>query len=167
MFSISVSNLHWLGEGSEQAEDLCLHGDAVVHIGDECFEYSATVSSTALYLLKSLTEDHITRKGTQKMLPCCGFNMFADESLSTVDILGCDNGIDWSVIHKNDYVILITHSEKETRIPLDEYKQIVFAFADEIEAFYKNSASKVVPDDLFDRNGYIAFWNEWNRRRYG
>ena len=58
MFSIEVSNLHWM-DGVKQAEDLCLHGDTIAVIGDEVLKYDdATVSSTALYLLKSIKENH-------------------------------------------------------------------------------------------------------------
>ena len=51
-------------------------------------------------------------------------------------------------------------------IPIDEYRQTVFAFADLIETFYKTSEDKKIPKDEFDRNGYIAFWNEWKTLRY-
>jgi hypothetical protein len=44
---------------------------------------------------------------------------------------------------------------------------VVFNFCDKIEAFYNGCMKKNIPDDEFERNGYIAFWNEWNRRRYG
>ena len=165
MFSIEVSNLHWI-EGVDEREDLCLHGDAVVLIGHERLEYQeATVSATALYLLKSLSEDHIIYKSIQ-MLPCCGFTMFADDALSSVEISGCPNGVDWSVIHGEDCIWLVTESGNKTTIPMDEYRKTVFAFADQIEAFYRNSADKKLPRDKFDRDGYIAFWNEWKARRY-
>ena len=62
------------------------------------------------------------------MLPCCGHFIIANEALDEVTISGCENGIDWSVIHKDNMVIL------------------------ELE-------------DEFDRDGYVAFWNEWHRRR--
>ena len=71
LFSIDVKNLYWIGETNKE-EDLCLHGYATVKIGNETFEYDATVSSTALYLLKSLNEDHKIYESNQ-MLPCCGF----------------------------------------------------------------------------------------------
>ena len=72
MFSIEVSNLHWM-DGVKQAEDLCLHGDTIAVIGDEVLKYDdATVSSTALYLLKSIKENHKIYESNQ-MLPCCGF----------------------------------------------------------------------------------------------
>ncbi len=47
MFSISVSDFHWMEE-VDPAEDLCLHGKAKAIIGDEVLVYdNATVSSTA------------------------------------------------------------------------------------------------------------------------
>lgn len=165
MFEIKVSELHWI-EGGDPTSDLCLHGNVTAVIGDEAFQYDATVSSTALYLLKSLKEDHRIHESNQ-MLPCCGFFIVADQTLSTVDILGCPNGIDWSVIRENDSIVLITEAGKATRVPIEEYRQTVFAFADLIEAFYKGSEAKKLPEDEFDRNGYIAFWNEWKILRYG
>ena len=165
MFSIDAVNLHWL-EGAKEEVDLCLHGKAIAQIGDEHFEYDATVSSTALYLLKSLTEDHVMGQ-SNRILPCCGFSMFANEDLSSVEICGCNNGIDWSVLHEKDSVVLVTESGNRVEISTDEYRQTVFAFADKLENFYKSATPKVLPTDEFDRNGYIAFWNEWTARRYG
>ena len=164
MFSITVSQLHWL-EGSNECEDLCLHGHAVAEIGNERLEYDAAVSATALYLLKSLREDHLIHTSNQ-MLPCCGFFLIANEDLSRVDICGCANGIDWSVLHEHGEIVLVTESGKETRISREEYQNAVFSFADRIEAFYRESAPKTLPEDPFDRNGYLAFWNEWNELRH-
>ena len=165
MFSIKVSDLHWM-EGINQAEDLCLHGNAIAVIGDEVLQYDdATVSSTALYLLKSIRANHKIYESNQ-MLPCCGFFMIANEALSKVDIIGCPNGVDWSVLHENDNVILITEIGKRTVIPIDEYRKTVFDFADLIESFYNDAEDKILPEDEFDRNGYVAFWNEWRTLRY-
>ena len=165
MFSIKVSNLHWM-DGVNQSEDLCLHGDAIAVIGDEVLKYDdATVSSTALYLLKSIKENHKIYESNQ-MLPCCGFFMIANEALSKVDICGCPNGVDWSVLHENDNVILITETGKRSVIPIDEYRKTVFDFADLIESFYNDAEDKILPKDEFDRNGYVAFWNEWRTLRY-
>ena len=165
MFSIKVSNLHWM-EGINQAEDLCLHGNAIAVIGDEVLQYDdETVSSTALYLLKSIRAKHKIYESNQ-MLPCCGFFMIANEALSKVDIIGCPNGVDWSVLHENDNVILITETGKRTAIPIDEYRKTVFDFADLIESFYNSAEDKIIPEDEFDRKGYVAFWNEWRALRY-
>ena len=92
--------------------------------------------------------------------------MIANETLSKVDICGCPNGVDWSVLHENDDVILITETGKRTVIPIDEYRKTVFAFADLIESFYNSAEDKIIPEDEFDRKGYVAFWNEWRALRY-
>ncbi|MGG7142632.1 hypothetical protein ACQPVP_04125 [Clostridium nigeriense] len=59
MFKIDVENLCWIDGTTDNLEDICLHGETTVKIGDEIFKYNATVSATALYLLKTLTENHI------------------------------------------------------------------------------------------------------------
>jgi len=163
MFEINVTNLAWLENVNEET-DLCLHGKAVAKIGDETFEYDATVSATALYLLKSLTEDHVIHH-TNQMLPCCGFSIYANQNMDNVDICGCPNGVDWSVIHVGSDVKITTASGKETMVRLDEYRKSVYSFVDKIEEYYTKSTPKVLPKDKVDREGYIAFWNEWHRHR--
>ena len=166
MFSIKVSDLHWM-EGGKPTEDLCLHGNVIAMIGDEVLQYDhATVSATALYLLKSTKENHEIHKSNQ-MLPCCGFFMIPNETLSKVEICGCPNGIDWSVLHEGNDVVLITEAGNRAVIPIDEYRKNVFAFADLIESFYSGADDKILPEDEFARNGYVAFWNEWRALRYG
>ncbi len=75
IFKMDVDNLRWLDASKDDADDLCLHGHAVAYIGNRKLEYECTVSATALYLLKSLTEDHIMCEDNQ-ILPCCGFLIF-------------------------------------------------------------------------------------------
>lgn len=165
MFAIDVDHLSWINDNADDAQDLCAHGHATAYIGNEKFEYDATVSATALLLLKSLSENHIMDVEEQ-MMPCCGFSIYArDNILDTVDIIGCPNGIDWSVIHEGNDIKIVTASGKETIVEKAEYQQIVFNFADKVEAFYKRCSAKILPEDAIDRDGYIAFWNEWHRRR--
>lgn len=164
MFKIKGTNLHWM-DGLDESLDLCLHGDAEVQIGGERLTHENTaVSATALYLLKSLTEDHIYGEDNQ-MLPCCGHFMVPNDALTEVRIIGCPNGVDWSVIHENGQVRLITESKREAVVSFDEYREAVFAFADEIESFYKNSKEKVFIKCEEDRESYPIFWEEWRRRR--
>ena len=163
-FLIDATDLCWIDGSADNADDLCLHGHAIVCIGNEQLEFDATVSATALYLLKTLTEEHIIYEDNQ-MLPCCGYLYVPDTNLENVTICGCPNGIDWTVKHSGGDVILILESGAEITIPLDEYRQEVYKFADKMEAYYKQCSPKNVPSDEFTRNGYIAFWNEWHRRR--
>ena len=109
-------------------------------------------------------EDHILGAGLQ-MLPCCGHFLIAYDNLSRVEIVGCNSGIDWSVLHEVDSVRLLTESGGDVMIPLEEYRRAVFAFADEIEQFYRESKPKKIPADEFAKNGYLAFWEEWKNLR--
>lgn len=166
-FIIDIVDLYWIDGEKENPEDLCLHGEVNVTIGGETIaeKYDCTVSSTALYLLKSIKEDHLINNSCNQMLPCCGHFIIPNDN-DTVEITGCDTGIDWDIIHQGNFVKLVTEDKKETLIDIDEYTKVVFDFADKIEAFYKSCKEKVLPKDDFDREGYIKFWKEWNNRRH-
>ena len=99
-----------------------------------------------------------------QMVPCCGHFLIANKDLSEVTISGCDNGLDWSVVHENGGVKLTLPSGEEEWVPLQGYQRVVIRFADKVEAYYKSCQPKHIPDDEFARNGYLAFWNEWHRR---
>ncbi len=163
-FSIDVESFEWSRGSKDDPADLCLHGKAAAFIGKVKLEYNATVSATALYLLKTLTEDHIVNTDNQ-MLPCCGFFYSPNEGLDNVVIIGCPNGVDWSVIHEGDKVILELEDCTKESVPIEDYGKAVYYFADKVEAFYKSCSPKVLPKNDFDRDGYLAFWNEWHRRR--
>ena len=164
MFSIQIDQLYWINKDTDDPDDLCLHGDVVVHIGNERFAEDCTVSAAALYLLKTLSENHVIGEDNQ-MLPCCGFFLIPNETNDTVSISGCSNGIDWTVIHIKDGVEIITESGNTTFIGLDEYKRVVFDFVDRVQEYYDHCSPKKVPVDDYEKRGYIAFWNEWRRRR--
>ena len=162
-FSIGFDNIGWLEGLEDDPGDYCAHAHAMAHIGDETFEYEATVSATALYLLKSLSEDHHAYKEEQ-FLPCCGFNIFEkNDGSGDVAVLGCPNGLDWDLVHSGDKVIITTGSGAETVVPLDEYREEVLAFADKVEAFYDSQPPREPAED--DAAAYRAFWEEWHRRR--
>lgn len=64
-FTIDIENFEWNNGKKDDPEDLCLHGNVVAYIGKVKLEYNATVSATALYLLKTLTENHIINEDNQ------------------------------------------------------------------------------------------------------
>ena len=100
------------------------------------------------------------------MLPCCGHFMIPNKELDNVTICGCQNGIDWSVIHNSDdSVTLELEDGTKEIVAITDYEKQVYRFADMIENFYLSCSPKVMPKDPFENNGYIAFWNEWHRRR--
>lgn len=163
LFEINATELGWIGGTQDEPDDLCLHGHAVAFIGGERLEYDCTVSAAALYLLKSLTEDHIAGEDNQ-LLPCCGFFLCPDERGENVTIVGCGNGADWSVLHEGGSVRLITASGRETSVPLGDYAREVCSFADEVAAYYAACSPKPEPGDEFERRGWAAFRREWKRR---
>lgn len=163
-FKIDAYDLAWIDGVEDDPKDLCLHGRAVAIIGDKKLEYDATVSATGLCLLKTITEDHIINKDIQ-MFPCCGHTLIPGEDLSEVYIMGCSNGIDWTVLHEDGYIKIILEDGETTLVEFEQYKQEVFALADKIESFYNACSPKRLPKDAFEKNGYLAFWNEWHRRR--
>lgn len=166
LFRIDADYLYWIENNDKNdPDDLCLHGHVFAKLGDEIFEYDATVSATGLYLLRTLTDNHIIHK-EEHMLPCCGHLMIANDDLSSVDIGGCPNGIDWSVIHEGGNIKFITETGKTTFVDMYDYRAEVFAFTDKIEEFYKKCSPKnLLKADEMSRDAYTAFWNEWCRRK--
>lgn len=162
-FHIHADSFHWITGAADDPQDLCLHGTVTVTIGNQSWKEDGTVSATALYLLKSLTEEHVAGSGLQ-MIPCCGHAIYPNSTLTEVQIVGCNTGLDWSIFHKNGEIRLIAPDGAETTVPMAEYRAEVLRFADAVEEIYQKSAPKTPEDDALIRNGYIAFWNEWHRR---
>ena len=167
MFSIAIKRLWWiLDDGNDDPEDWCLHGELSVRIGDKLIEDCCTVNVTALYLLRTLTEDYIpSSRAYSQMMPCCGHFVIANEEKESVEILGCDCGQEWSVRHVRQSVELMTEQGERTIVPFGEYRETVLVFADQVMAHYLQCRQKNLPDEEFERDGCLAFWREWARRR--
>ena len=164
IFKISADKFEWIGGVADDPQDLCLHSHVTVQFGDTVLEDYGTVSATALYLLKTLSEDKIMAYHDIQMIPCCGHTLIANNDLTEVIISGCDNGTDWSTVHEENSVRFILPSGHEEVVTLREYRYAVLDFADQVKHFYDSCTPKELPGNEFDRNGYIAFWNEWQRR---
>jgi len=164
LFHLEAEHFEWIDGARDDPKDLCLHGRFSAVIGEEVFSDDCTLSAAALYLLKSLTEDHAFGQDNQ-IFPCCGHFVIADDALQNVTIIGCPNGIDLQITHDNGNVIITTEKRNKVTIPYRDYQAEVFRFADQVKAFYDACTPKQLPEDDFTRNGYIAFWNEWERRR--
>lgn len=160
VFKIEADKFEWIGATADDPQDLCLHGHVTVQFGDTILEDHGTVSATALYLLKTLTEDKLMAEHDIQMLPCCGHTLIANDDLSEVAISGCDTGTDWSTIHDGDTVRFILPTGQEEVVSLREYQYEVLDFAKKVKRFYDACMPKEIPENEFDRNGYTAFWNE-------
>ena len=58
-FKIKADKFEWIGGAADDPQDLCLHGHVTAQFDDTVLEDDGTVSATALYLLKTLSEDKI------------------------------------------------------------------------------------------------------------
>lgn len=171
-FELKILELHWISD-TNQNQDLCAHGTVYIRIGNEIIAdkdtFDLTLSSTALYLLRSLKSNYDKEKNGygNQLLPCCGHDMFqAEKEIDFVVITGCPYGIDWKIIHaEGNKIKHISEKGEEVIIDFEEYKQLVFDFADKVEAFYLKSEPKILPKEDFEKNGYLAFWREWKSLR--
>ena len=69
IFKIKADKFEWIGGAADDPQDRCLHGHVTAQFGDTVLENLGTVSETALYLLKSLTEDKIMAHHDIQMIP--------------------------------------------------------------------------------------------------
>jgi hypothetical protein len=166
LFEIKLLNIHWLNNEKEvQLADLCAHGNVYVKINNEILSDIDTnvwtISVTGLYLLRTLTQNYTPSIWSNYLLPCCG-HFFIKENEEPVIILGCDIGIDWTIIHEKDNKI--KHISQEGSIAIidkNSYREMILEFTDKIENFYKRSIKRNIFDDNYQKEGYEAFWAEW------
>lgn len=171
-FDIKIIRQHWVDDAeNDNPDDLCSHGEIYVRIGRTELSTkesgSWTLSSTALYLLRTIHEDYEAGKYASQLIPCCGHFFIADEkNPGAVSIIGCPNGIDWTICHLPDGRVKHTADNGDDAIiSKDAYMQLVRSVVEQVEVFYTSSAAKNLPNDEHDRNGYEAFWNEWHMRK--
>jgi hypothetical protein len=167
-FSIKILKTFWLIE-PETEKDRCAHGNIEVVIGDEMVvdgRQDWTISSTALYLLRTLEREHTKENPVgNALVPCCGFDFWIDPDTQEVYIPNCNNGIDWEIRHERDLVHFKTEKGTTATMKFADYKTEVLDFVDKVDAFYAESKPKTLPDDKADKEGYLEFWKEWRRRR--
>lgn len=169
-FKIEIVELFWL-DGVLSERDLCAHGHLKVTIGDEIVvdkdeKGGWTVSSTALLLLRTLERNHTKENPVgDDLIPCCGFNFIYEEGMNEVYLMNCPNGHDWEVLHQEELIRLTTQKGTTVQIPFNEYKKEVLSFFDSIDNFYQESKPKELPEDEYDRIGYLQFRKEWTELR--
>lgn len=129
VFKIRANSFEWIGGTADDPQDLCLHGHVTAQFGDTVLEDTGTVSATALYLLKTLTEDKVMAYHDIQMIPCCGHFLIANNDLTEVQISGCDTGTDWSTIHEGNNIRFILPSGQEEIVTLRDYQYEVLNFA--------------------------------------
>ncbi|MDR2904779.1 MAG: hypothetical protein LBU73_02345 [Helicobacteraceae bacterium] len=166
---IKVLDMHWVDENNpNDKKDLCLHGKLFIRIGNEILsdfeDGSWTLSAASLFLLRTLKMDYNINDFENFLIPCCGYDMIAEENEPFL-VLGCATGIEWTIQHTKDgFVKHISQKGSEVKITEEEYRKIVFEFADKVEQFYKDHP-RILPADEFYLRGYNGFWREWRKMR--
>lgn len=145
----------------DQVYDYCIHGKMVFKIGDELLSDDAEwcVSASAYRFLHALFKNHFM--GSEDFLiPCCGHTMFPSDDKNSVSIFGCNNGIDFDIIHEQENVIIKTADSRIFKITFNEFKDSVLVLAKQVEDFYKANPPRKFGND-FDKDSYSAFMTEW------
>ncbi len=162
-FSLTLTDLHWLTDGEEATHDCCLHGTVELMLSGTEIRQQATVSAMALFLLRSLTEDRPYPSDENQLIPCCGFFIIPQEEGEGAYVLGCSNGIDLEIEHRDGMVYLNLPGVSDALVPYEDYRRVVLSFVEQVEAFYAASEKKTL--DATDREGWMTFQREWNRRK--
>lgn len=170
MIRLEAYDLSWINGSSDDPNDQCAHGRIEFRTNGYTFVKPEdgvwTLSATALYLLRSLTEDHTKDNSVAEcnfLFPCCGFNTWLEGRRFGVVCMGCPNGIDMEIVHQQDSIILRSELGQEI-IPATEWKSAVLTFVASIQDFYDRCSPKSEPFDDLDQKGWTAFWQEWNER---
>lgn len=167
IFTLKILRQHWIKDNLEDdPEDLCSHGEVLLKIGKELLSDKSsgswTLSVASLFLMRTLLQDYTINDFGNQLLPCCGHTLFFDEKTNQLSILGCPNGIDWSVKHLNNTVELTTQKEQKTIISYKVYYNTIMSFVEEVASFYGNPKDKTPINDGFTDQAYHQFWKEWN-----
>ena len=170
MITIVPTRLHWIkDDGNDDPCDLCAHSpilmevDGIPLVSPE--EGDATVSASAIYLLRTLERDHTRAEPVgDQLFPCCGHGMY-DTGEDDVVICGCQNGSDVFVKHRKGNETQLQSPDGRTfSVSSSDWRNAVITFSDTVQAFYDQSLPKT-PGDSTDSAGFAKLLAEWNRRR--
>ena len=158
-----ATDLRFMGDTEEdKTYDACIHGKVFLKIGDEILSDGQTewcVSASAYHFLRTLFQDRLLDTENQ-IIPCCGNFLVPSEDKTTVTIVGCPNGIDFSVSHENEHIIIRTRDDKIFTVRFEEYANAVLTYAKQIQDFYTQNPPRRF-QDKFDKDGFSVFCNEW------
>jgi len=170
MIRLLVRDFQWIKGMNDDPGDQCAHGRVILNVNDTEFVKPEdgiwTISASALYLLRTLSENHTAENSVAEsnfLFPCCGFKVWQIGNRFKVICMGCNNGIDLEIIHQEDMVTISSSVSSET-VSKSEWTSAVLDFTDSVRKFYRSSLPKVAIEDEFDNQGWAAFWQEWDER---
>lgn len=168
---LSPVHLRWIKGSKDDPEDLCAHGDFEFRIGGDVLSDGSagrelTLSAAALYLLRTLSRSHTRDEPVgDHLFPCCGHAMYDLPDQDEVVIVGCPDGEDFEVDHREGDALVLVRAAGglEWSVDRDSWRDAVCTFADGVSEFYAMSSPKRPTAD--DAAGFRAFQAEWERRR--
>jgi hypothetical protein len=170
IIKLIVQEFQWVFGLDDDLEDQCAHGRVLFRINDTVFVKPEdgiwTVSASGLYLLRTLFDDHTLENSVAEgnfLFPCCAFTVWTIGKRFKVYCMGCPNGIDIEITHQEGMVTIKSKTGAEI-IPRSDWIKSVLCFIDSVSEFYRASTPKVIIEDAFDRQGWAAFWQEWDER---
>jgi hypothetical protein len=167
MITLQAETKTWLNTSEDCPSDLCAHGTIRFSIDGMTVvspDNEWTISAAAIYLLRTLDNSHTPDAPVcEHLFPCCGFTMYDMDGDDDVFIMGCVNGIDCSVIHRDDSIEITTVSGETRSVSKTEWKKAVLHFSSDVRGFYDASADKTPHDDV-ERKGFAKMMSEWERR---
>jgi hypothetical protein len=169
-FEIKIIEQGWLGNEPAQF-DLCSHGKIYLTIADQVILDGSDnygISESALALLRTLDHDHgpDNHLAEKMIFHGCG----------NVLMMGCVIGLDWTVRHVGQEVILSdivrwdwpdesrpTRFEGlSVRMIKSDFVAAVLPFALAVKNFFEGADKVFFNDD--DRQAYTQFWTEFDTR---
>jgi hypothetical protein len=170
MIILQASEFAWLESDDQAGGDQCAHGrvtfsvDGVLFVGPE--EGNWTLGAAGLSLLRTLEYDHTADNpvaASDQLFPCCANMVLPSDGPFGSFAIGCPNGVDVYIRHL-DGLVHFTHGHKSARASIAEWRDAVFAFAGQVDAFYRQSAPRLPLQDEQEKIGWRRFWGEWNER---
>jgi hypothetical protein len=171
MLTLRATSINWLNGSPLSAGDLCAHGKVELRVDDATLvapgQDDITLSAAALYLLRTLKDDHTPEDRVAEanlLFPCCGHAVFKNNGRYGVVCVGCPNGVDVYVRHDDNRVILQrAGQDAQHTVSLQEWRRAVLSFVVQVEQFYETN-ERSEPSTAEDEEGWRLFWQEWQSR---
>ena len=169
-FILEIVEQTWLGNEPPQF-DLCSHGRLWLEVDGQIILDGREIygiSESVLALLRTLDYDHTSQQPLVEKLIFHGCGL--------VLMMGCPIGVNWSVVHQDEKVILSNfkrwdspdeqHPQEfpglEVVLSFKDYQQQVLAMAAKVRDFFKSETKQFF--DTQDQVAYERFWSEFEMR---
>jgi hypothetical protein len=170
LVTLEGTEFQWVRGTEDDPTDQCAHGRVRFEVDDATFvspdDGLWTVTAAALHLLRTLEMDHTPSApvtANNALIPCCGFFVIPSDGVLRCAVLGCPHGVDLEVKHDGGWVTIASVSTT-ARVPEEEWRQAVLAFAGRVRDFYRACLPKTPDGDQLRRDGWAALWSEWDER---